>query len=70
MTSSSSVNNIMVKGNYYSSGRDTTINKTVERAIKKQKTNHEDKKEIEEVDFKQKWVEFLTDAEQNKKICS
>ncbi|KAG1157186.1 hypothetical protein G6F37_006929 [Rhizopus arrhizus] len=64
--SSSAVNNITVKGNYYNAGRDITINETAERDIKKQKTNHNDKKEIEEVDFKQKWIEFLADAEQNK----
>ncbi|KAG0737745.1 hypothetical protein G6F23_010155 [Rhizopus arrhizus] len=64
--SSSAVNNITVKGNYYNAGRDITINETAERDSKKQKTNHNDKKEIEEVDFKQKWIEFLADAEQNK----
>ncbi|KAI7903810.1 uncharacterized protein BX663DRAFT_424005, partial [Cokeromyces recurvatus] len=43
------------------------INETVERQIKKQKTNHEDKlKEIEDVEFRQKWVGFLADAEQSK----
>ncbi|KAG0795861.1 hypothetical protein G6F16_010691 [Rhizopus arrhizus] len=64
--SSSAVNNITVKGNYYNAGRDITINETAKRDSKKQKTNHNDKKEIEEVDFKQKWIEFLADAEQNK----
>ncbi|KAL7309704.1 hypothetical protein PS15m_010553 [Mucor circinelloides] len=33
---------------------------------KKQKTNHNDQEETHEVDFKQKWVELLKDAEQNK----
>ncbi|CAO3703054.1 unnamed protein product [Rhizopus stolonifer] len=64
--SSSTVNNITVKGNYYNAGRDITINEASRRDRKKQKTNHEDKKEIEEIEFKQKWVEFLNDAEQNK----
>ncbi|KAI7876469.1 uncharacterized protein EV154DRAFT_569207 [Mucor mucedo] len=45
--SSSVVNNITVKGNYYN-------------------IDHEDMKETEEVEFKQKWVEFLADAEQSK----
>ncbi|EIE90189.1 hypothetical protein RO3G_14900 [Rhizopus delemar RA 99-880] len=48
------------------SGYCITINGTVEKIIKKQKTNHDDKEKIEEVDFKQKWVEFLADAERNK----
>ncbi|KAI9022745.1 hypothetical protein CLU79DRAFT_702229, partial [Phycomyces nitens] len=29
-------------------------------------TDHKDTKEIEEINFKQKWVEFLADAEKNK----
>ncbi|GAA5802950.1 hypothetical protein HPULCUR_008425 [Helicostylum pulchrum] len=33
-----------------------------ERAPKKQKTDHE----VEEVDFNQKWIEFLADAEQSR----
>ncbi|KAI9022747.1 hypothetical protein CLU79DRAFT_702011 [Phycomyces nitens] len=46
-SSSSTVSNITVKGNYYN-------------------TDHKDTKEIEEINFKQKWVEFLADAEKNK----
>lgn len=57
--SSSTVYNIKVKGNYYNAGGDIIINKTAKRYTKKQKTNHKDKEEIEEIDF-------LVDAEQNR----
>ncbi|KAG2196985.1 hypothetical protein INT47_006932, partial [Mucor saturninus] len=53
---------IKVKGNYYNASGDITIHETAERDIKKQKTNHKDKGCV----VKQKWVDFLADAEQNK----
>ncbi|KAG1050841.1 hypothetical protein G6F43_006907 [Rhizopus delemar] len=65
-SSSHNINNITVKGNYYHAERDVVINEVAERDVKKQKINHEDRKETKEVDFKQKWIEFLADAEQNK----
>ncbi|KAG1046636.1 hypothetical protein G6F43_010887 [Rhizopus delemar] len=65
-SSSHNINNITIKGNYYHAERDVVINEIAERDVKKQKTNHDDKEKIEEVDFKQKWVEFLADAERNK----
>ncbi|KAG1463133.1 hypothetical protein G6F46_009645 [Rhizopus delemar] len=65
-SSSHNINNITVKGNYYHAERDVVINEIAERDVKKQRINHEDRKETKEVDFKQKWIEFLADAEQNK----
>ncbi|KAG1084253.1 hypothetical protein G6F42_021868 [Rhizopus arrhizus] len=47
-------------------GRVTIINETAEREIKKQKVIHKGKERAEELDFKQKWVDCLADAEQNK----
>ncbi|KAL0144301.1 hypothetical protein V8B55DRAFT_1433625 [Mucor lusitanicus] len=37
-------------------------NEVAERNVKKQKINHDENQEAEEIDFKQKWIEFLADA--------
>ncbi|KAI9267073.1 hypothetical protein EDC94DRAFT_657454 [Helicostylum pulchrum] len=64
-SSSRNVDNITVKGNYYHAEGDLIINKAPEKSSKKKKTLRKDK-EPEKVDFKQKWIEFLADTENNR----
>ncbi|CAO3641517.1 unnamed protein product [Mucor hiemalis] len=66
-STSRDVDNLTVNGNYYRSEGSMTINNyAAEKVVKKQKTGSEKEEETDDTDFKQKWVQFLADAENSK----